>query len=358
MDFGITIIGAGVIGLAIASELPEKYNKIVLEKNFNYGDETSSRNSEIIHSAINYPKNSLKARLCFEGNSLIYEACYKNEIPHKKIGKLIIAQNDEEIQDLEFKLTQARENNVKNVSLISRNKLKELEPNIEARAALLSEDTGIMNAHYFMNYLFNQSKKNNSEFLFNNEVINIDKVSQGYEIELKNGEKFTTEILINAAGLNSHKIANLLGFNYKQYYFKGDYFSVHNGKNKLVSRIIYPVSKKDSPGLGIHITLDLNGRMKLGPDAYLVEEINYNVDENKKNLFYEDVKKFFPLLELNDLEPDISGIRPKLQGINDSFKDFYINQDLPGLINLMGIESPGLTSSLAIAKHVKKLLFD
>ena len=358
MDTDVVIIGAGVIGLGISSEFPNEYQKFVLEKNSKYGLETSSRNSEVIHSAINYPHNSLKAKFCLEGNHLMYEACSKYNIPNKKIGKLIIAKDENELSLLEKKLIQAKNNGVENISIIDKIELQKLEPNIKADAALFSQDTGIINAHEFMDHLYRKSKENNTELAFNHEVISIEEITEGYKIVARFQDDIydiKTRFLINAAGLNAHKISNMLGFNHEQYYFKGDYFNVHNGKNNLVSRLIYHVVKENFPGLGIHIALSLNNDMRLGPDAYPVDEIDYKINEDKKILFYENVNSFFPKLELEDLSPGISGIRPKIQ--KQGFGDFYIKQDLPEFINLLGIDSPGLTSSLAIAKYVNKLLF-
>ena len=353
--------------MALASELFQKYNVFVLEKNSKYGRETSSRNSEVVHSAINYPSGTLRAKLCLEGNELIRRLCTENnfDIPYKQIGKLIIAQDKDGIETLEKKLIQAQENGVKNILRISESELKDKEPNIRAKEALLIQSTGIISAHSFMDYLFNKSKENGVEILPRNEVIYLEKTTEGYKVRVKSDEgdyEFTTDILINAAGLNAHKISQMLGINIKQYYCKGDYFSVGNGKNKLVSKLIYPVVKQNHPGLGTHITLGLNGEMRLGPDTTYIDEAteitenSYRVDENKTQKFYEDVHEYFPPLRLEDLIPVMSGIRPKLQGPGEPWRDFYIQQDLPGFINLLGIESPGLTSSLAIARYVCELI--
>jgi L-2-hydroxyglutarate oxidase LhgO len=205
------------------------------------------------------------------------------------------------------------------------------------------------------------------QIAYNTELIGIDKIKEGYELTVSDKRegslKFLTGIIINCTGLNSDKVAEMIGLkndDYKLKYCKGDYFRTSSSKAKFINRLIYPVPKEDRAGLGIHATLDLAGGLRLGPDDEYVEKIDYNIDESKKNLFYESVSTFLPFIHLDDLTADTSGVRPKLQGPNEYFRDFIIKDEsdngLPGFINLIGIESPGLTSCLSIARIVKEMV--
>jgi L-2-hydroxyglutarate oxidase LhgO len=366
----ITVLGAGVIGLAVAAELSRAYKDIfVIEKNLSFGQEISSRNSEVIHAGIYYPKDSLKTKTCIEGRHLIYEFCAKNNIEHKKIGKLIVAIDSSEVSDLEKIFKQGLENGVEDLRLISKGEIKELEPYVEAQTAIYSPSTGILNSHDLMKALVLQFENNGGQIAYNTEVIGIDKISEGFEVTVKNaGEdifKFSTRIFINSGGLNSDKIAGMVGLakdEYKLKYCKGDYFRASQSKAKFINRLVYPVPKNDRAGLGIHATPDLTGSLRLGPDDEYVDKIDYNIDASKREIFYKSVYNFLPFINLDDLNPDISGIRPKLQGPGENFRDFIIQSETDngflGFINLIGIESPGLTSSLSIARIVKDMLKD
>ncbi|MEW6008249.1 MAG: NAD(P)/FAD-dependent oxidoreductase [Candidatus Omnitrophota bacterium] len=366
----ISIVGAGVIGLAIGLELSKSNSNIFLiEKNFSFGQEISSRNSEVIHAGIYYPKDSLKTKTCIEGRDLLYEFCAKNNINHKKIGKLIVAINNNEISDLENLFKHASENEVAGLKFLSKSEVKKIEPNIEAQAAIYSASTGILDSHNLMKNIALQFESEGGTIAYNTEVIGVEKVKNGFEVAVSDKRegafKFFSHILINAAGLNSDKISSMAGFakdEYRLKYCKGDYFRVNKDKARFINRLVYPVPKKDRAGLGIHATLDLAGGLRLGPDDEYVREIDYNVDSSKREIFYESVKTFLPFIDLEDLSPDIAGIRPKLQGPGEDFRDFIIkeesNNDLPGLINLIGIESPGLTSSFSVAKIVRDMVLN
>jgi len=367
LEIDITIIGAGVIGLAIAVEVAQEGKEVfVFDKNQTFGLETSSRNSQIIHTGIYYPTNSLKAKLCVEGKNLLYELCEGHGIGYKKLGKVIVAVNENEVKEVERIYEQGRRNGVKDLTLLSRKELKKLEPNVEGIAGLLSPSTGILDSYALMRFFYRNAKERGVKFVFNSEVIGIEKTGTKYRIKTRDREgisSFTTPILINCAGLNSHKIAELIRIDiaqagYKLHYCKGEYWSVNSKKRSFITRLIYPAPEQ--AGLGIHITLDLEGKMRLGPNVRYTEEIDYRVDETQKRVFYESVKRFLPFLELEDLEPDFAGVRPKLQGPEEVFRDFVIAHEdkkgLPGLINLIGIESPGLTASPAIARYVARMV--
>ncbi len=362
MDADITIIGAGIIGLAVASEVADSGKGIyILEKNESHGMGISSRNSEVVHAGIYYPAGSLKATLCVEGRELLYETCAKNRIPHKRLGKLIIATTGQEMDEIERLMENAIRNGVCSVSFLDAARIKGIEPNIKAVGALYSPDTGILDAHSLMDYYLHSARMRGAEVVYSTEVSGIEKASEGYRIHTRNnsGEyfEFTTEKVVNAAGLHSDTVAGMIGREYALHYCKGDYFSIGNVKKGMVTRLIYPVPEKDYAGLGVHLTLDLNGRMKLGPDtAYIDRTEDYRVCASKSGQFYESAVRFLPFIRREDIVPDMSGIRPKLQGPGDRFRDFIISEDLPGFVNLVGIESPGLTAAPAIARHVRKLL--
>ncbi|MCX5696510.1 MAG: NAD(P)/FAD-dependent oxidoreductase [Candidatus Omnitrophica bacterium] len=370
-DPTITIIGAGVIGLAVAWELSKKFEDVfVLEKKKTFGQETSSRNSEVIHGGMYYPSGSLKAKLCVEGRHLLYELCKKQMIPHNRMGKLIVATEKEEINVLEnlFKLGEA--NGVEGLRMLDRKELKVLEPNVEGLAALYSPETGILDTHCLMQYFYDHAKSNGAIVAFNSEVTGIEKTFDAYSISVRNGRDLTalgTDMVINCAGLDSDTVAEMAGMgvdklNYRLRYCKGQYFRVNSSKSRLINRLVYPVPKPKSGGLGIHATLDLAGSMRLGPDDEYLDNRNkdYSVKDAKKGDFYASARKFMPFLEEEDLIPDTAGIRPKLQGNGVDFRDFVIEDEtghgFAGFINLIGIESPGFTCSLAIGQMVRKLI--
>jgi len=361
LDADITIIGAGVIGLAIASELADGKKAIyILEKNECHGRGISSRNSEVIHAGIYYPQGSLKARLCVEGRNLLYETCMKNNIPHKKLGKLIIATTENELDKIEQLIVNAKQNGVSSVSFLEQARIHQMEPNIKAIGGLYSPETGIVSVHDLMNYYLHKARTEAAEIVCGTEVVSIEQDRSGFRIGTVNSQgepfAFTSERVVNASGLQSDIIARMIGKDYTLHYCKGDYFSIANVKSGIVKRLVYPVPEKNHVGLGVHLTLDLGGRMRLGPDATYIDRVeDYYVDAGKRDQFYESAVKFLPFIRREDIVPDMSGIRPKLQGKGDGFRDFVISEDLPGFINLVGIESPGLTAAPAIARYVKSL---
>ncbi|MDP2940081.1 MAG: NAD(P)/FAD-dependent oxidoreductase [Candidatus Omnitrophota bacterium] len=368
----IAIIGAGVVGLAIGARLSKlKPSIYVLERHNSFGQETSSRNSEVIHAGIYYIPGSLKAKTCVEGNQLLYEICRKHKIPHKRCGKLIVANSKEDEDSLMNILKRARGNGVEGLKILSKKNIQELEPKIIATAALFSESTGIIDSHSLMEYFIQKIKDNGSDVVYNSEVVAAEKSNSGYKLTIqeKQGDKFSIDagIVINSAGLESDKIALRIGINIKKEgydlkYCKGQYFRVNQEKAKLLSYLVYPVPKPSSAGLGIHATLDLAGGLRLGPDDKYIarEKIDYNVDINDRDKFFSLTKSFLPFLEKDDLMPDTAGIRPKLQGEGEPERDFVIKEEtklgFPGFINLIGIESPGLTSAIAIARYVESLV--
>ncbi len=362
-EIDVAIIGAGVIGLATASQIAQgKKQVFVFEKNRTFGLETSSRNSEVIHAGIYYPEDSLKARLCVEGKNLLYDLCERHDIRYKKCGKLIVAADENEIRWLEELHEQGTKNGVDDLVLLSRTEVKKLEPSIEARAGLLSPSSGILDSHNLLSFLHSQAREKGAEFVFGTEVIGIERAGAKYKIRIRDRDgisAFVAHVVVNCAGLNSDKIAELAGIDiakagYELRYCKGEYFNLDSKYRNLVTRLIYPTPEQ--AGHGIHWRQALDGRILLGPSAYYVEALDYSVDETHKEYFHSAVKRFLPFVELEDLAPESAGIRPKLQGPDDGFRDFVIADEekagFPGLINLIGIESPGLTAALAIARFV------
>jgi L-2-hydroxyglutarate oxidase LhgO len=366
-DTSLTIVGAGAVGLAIAARLAEKHPDLfLLERREHHGMETSSRNSEVIHAGMYYPEGSLKARLCVEGNRMLYEYCDRRDVAYNRCAKIIVAMVPEEVAHLEKILKLGRANGVE-LSMITGEESRKLEPHVPAVAALFSPNTGVISAHGLMDALLHDVKMAGATFQSSAEVVGLERVGNEYRVELSTPagrESFTSERVINAAGLDCDTVAGLAGIDldaagYRLHYCKGSYFSVSAAKSKLVSRLVYPVPTQVS--LGVHALVDVAGRVRFGPDAEFIERVqDYKVAEEKRAAFAKGVRRLVPEIGDEDLTPDISGIRPKVQAPGEPMKDFIIREEsdrsLPGLVNLIGIESPGLTSCLAIARHVDDLL--
>ena len=359
--FNITIIGAGVVGLAIAEELSRHFDSILLlEKNESQGQETSSRNSEVIHAGIYYPEGSLKASLCVEGRKLLYEACEKRGIPHKRIGKLIVATSPAEEQALLELQAKAQNNGVDDLLFLSGRVVHSLEPDVIASAGLLSPSTGIIDSHSLMRALLVGSTGNGVTAVFRSAVTGARFDGSRYDLEVNNGEYLvSSRVVVNSAGLQSDRMAGLPGIDidragYRLKLCKGSYFSA--SPPPRLRHLVYPVPTPKHEGLGVHATIDLGGRVRFGPDVEYVDVIDYRVDEGKCDAFHASILTYLPLLAKESLSPDMSGIRPKLQGPGEDIRDFVIQEEsrlgLPGWVNLIGIESPGLTACLAIAGHV------
>ncbi len=365
----VTIIGTGVIGLAIAAQVAKAGRQVyVLEKNEGFGLETSSRHSGVIHAGIYYPPDSLKAKLCVEGNRKLYDLCQQYDIGHRRSGKLIVATKDEEIERLETLLERGRGNSAEGLELLSRRELKKLEPNVAGVAAILSPSTGIIDSHALMQCFIAKAVEGGAQIAYKTKVVGIEKVGDGHKVTVEDSggrSSFVTMTLVNSGGLFSDKIAEMAGIDidkagYRLYYGKGEYFSLKRRQGTKVNRLIYPVPPSDIASIGIHITFDLEGRIRLGPDIEYVDSLDYSVDSRDQKLFCISVRKLLPAIEYDDLAPEMAGIRPKLQGPGEKIRDFVIKDEedkgLPGFINLIGIESPGLTASPAIAEYVADLI--
>jgi L-2-hydroxyglutarate oxidase LhgO len=362
-EVDVIIIGAGVVGLAIAAELSLTGKKVVVfEKNRTFGLEISSHNSEVIHAGMYYPENSLKAKFCVCGNALLYEICERFNINHQKLGKLIVAADDFETQEIETLYRQGLKNGVQGLQLLGPSDIKKLEPDVQAVTALLSPNTGVIDSHSLMRSFYGRAKENGVDFIFNTTVAGITGSHGSYRVSIKDREGVSivsSLVVINAAGLFSDRVAALAGINlqkagYRLHLCKGEYFSLDPRVGRLVHRLVYPVPEK--AGLGVHVTLSLDGIIRLGPNFIYQDAIDYSVNEDDKADFYCATRRYLPSIGLDDLTPDFAGVRPKLQGPGEGFRDYIIRDEadkgLPGLINLIGIESPGLTASPAIAQYV------
>lgn len=359
------VVGAGVVGLAIAAKLSQQCdNVLIVDKNATFGEETSSRNSEVIHAGIYYPKDSLKALLCVRGKEQLYQYCQQRHIPHQRIGKLLVAHNKAEEAFLDKTLAIAKNNGVHDLTWLREDELNKIEPALSATSALLSPSTGIIDVHSYMQSLLADLEHNKGMFVGNTQMLSAKPITDGFIVELLSGdEKFELQCqyLINSAGLHSTDVAkNIAGVPAELipqlHWCRGHYFS-YSGKSPF-NRLIYPIPEAN--GLGIHASLDVGGQLKFGPDTQYVEQLDYKVAPQLKSKFFQAVKAYFPSVDFERLQPAYAGIRPKLQGANDSFRDFCIQGEIEhkviGLVNLFGIDSPGLTSSLAIAEHVSDLL--
>lgn len=360
------VIGAGVVGLAIARKLAMSGREVILlESEDVIGTATSARNSEVIHAGIYYPKDSLKARFCVAGNKALYQYCDERSIPHKNIGKLIVATSEDEVQSLEGIRERAAANGARALRLLSKDEIGEMEPNLSVSGALFSPSTGIIDSHSLMLSYQGEAEDHGAMIAFMSPVAG-GQVGEG-NITLSVGGDAAMDLdcleLVNSAGLGAQGIANgLQGLDSSTipplYFAKGNYFTLA-GKTPF-NHLIYPVPVPG--GLGTHSTLDMGGQTKFGPDVEWSDTIDYTVDPHRGDEFYAAIRRYWPGLPDESLQPGYVGIRPKLAGPEGGKygSDFMIqgptDHGIRGLVNLYGIESPGLTSSLAIADYVLELL--
>lgn len=368
LDVDITIIGAGVVGLALARELGPLGETVVLEQDIAPGRGISSRSSEVIHAGIYFPPAFLKTRLCVEGGRLLYEFCHRYQVPHRRLGKVIVATSATEEDSLERLCAQGRENGAEGLRHITRAELTDLEPSVSGVSAVVSPQTGIIDSHRLMQRLEALALDAGGKILCRTTLDGLERTRDGFLCRAcQNGEAyvFSSRIVINAAGLQSDRIAAMAGIDtcaagYRIFPVKGEYFRVPARQAALIHGLVYPSPEKDLVGLGIHATKDLDGGMRLGPNTVPVDTLDYDVDPDHRRAFFEAVHDLLPFLAEDDLTPDTAGIRPKIQAPGEPARDFVIthesDRDLPGLINLVGIESPGLTACLAIGRFVAGML--
>jgi L-2-hydroxyglutarate oxidase LhgO len=359
----VVIIGGGVIGLTIARELSLSGKEvIVLEKNERSGDVTSSRNSGVIHAGIYFQEDFLKTKLCVEGNKLIYEYAKEKKINHKKYGKYIIATNKLQIPNLEALFKQGKKNKVE-LEKTNKKKVLDRNPGLVFQEALYSPSSGVIDVPEFVTALEGDIQHFGGIISLRTLFLSSRKEKNSFVIECEAENQFSIEskYLINCSGLsNEITLKNISSFPkkriFKNYFAKGHYFK-YSGITPF-SNLIYPISGKHS--LGIHVGFDLAGGMRFGPDLEFVNKIDYSFNESLKNKFISSISQYWPSLDPEKLNPDYTGIRPKITKPTESTKDFSIqtldDHGIKNFINLQGIESPGLTSSMAIAKYVNHLV--
>ena len=361
------VIGAGVVGLAVARALalsPKFAGKelLVLEAANAIGTGTSSRNSEVIHAGIYYPQGSLKAQLCVQGRAMLYDYCDERGIGHKRCGKLIVATNEAQVAQLQGIIAKAAANGVHDLVMLTREEARMLESQLECVAAVHSPSTGIIDSHALMLSLQGDFENAGGLTVLNSSVEYIFIAKGAIKIITKDGTEIHTKTLVNAAGLSAPVLAGCMhGLDAKYvpqaYYAKGNYFTL-SGKSPF-SRLIYPVP--EAAGLGVHLTLDLGGQAKFGPDVQWVESADdLVVNPARGDAFYAEVRKYWPQLQDGALIAGYAGMRPKINSPTEVAADFVIqgpkDHGIAGLVNLFGIESPGLTSSMAIGEKVAAML--
>ncbi len=356
------VIGAGVVGLAVARALAVAGREVViLEAEDAIGTHTSSRNSEVIHAGIYYPKGSLKARACVEGRELLYEYCVSHGVPHRRSGKLIVASDDSQLKELESIQRRAHTNGVTDVVWMSRAQALALEPELACVAALYSPSTGIIDSHALMLAYLGDAEAHGAMLALRSPLERVVIRDRLFEIHVGGAEPIASRLLVNSAGLRAPSVARRMeGFPEtsipRELYAKGNYYSL--ARRPPFSRLVYPVPEPG--GLGVHVTLDLAGQARFGPDVEWIERIggreDYAVDPTRAERFYAAIRRYWPGLPDGSLLPGYAGIRPKTAGPGEPAPDFQIQgpaaHGVPGLVHLFGIESPGLTASLALANAV------
>lgn len=352
-DVDCIVVGAGVVGLACARELARQGRDVVLlERHGHIGEETSSRNSEVIHAGIYYPTGSAKARLCVRGKALLYDYCAANHVPFNNCGKVIVATATSQLTVLEGYQRQALANGAGELEMLSGDEVRSLEPEVAAIAGLLSPTTGIIDSHALMLSLLGQFEQAGGVAAFATSVDTFEQ--KGAELVIRSGDyTLSCNTLINSAGHGAPGLAAGLNPELSKAYFARGHYYGYRGRPPF-SRLVYPIA--EAGGLGVHVTIDLAGQVKFGPDVEWVERPDYSFDDTRRNAFAAAIARYFPALEPERLEPGYVGIRPKISGPDEPAADFRIatpgEHGVPGLINLLGIESPGLTSALAIAEEV------
>jgi L-2-hydroxyglutarate oxidase LhgO len=364
----VVVVGAGVVGLACAAALARAGRSVVvIERHAGVAREASSRNSEVIHAGIHYPPGSLKAALCTEGREALYARCRTLRIPHRRIGKLVVATGPGELETLERIREQGRANGVPGLEILEGAAVRAVEPELRVQAALLSPATGIVDAMALCLSYQAESEAHGAQLVLRTEVEGIEARRGGYRVEARGADGEATSVgcaaLVNAAGLGSEALAERAGIDvdargYRLHPCKGDYFALAASAPLRVSRPVYPVP--GAAGLGIHATPDLGGRIRFGPDAEYVAQPRYDVDPGKAEHFARAVRRYLPAMEEGWLTPEGAGVRARLAAPGERFRDFVVSEEseagLPGLVSCIGIESPGLTSAPAIARRVVERL--
>jgi len=362
--FDVVVVGAGMVGLACARQFAlSGYDTLLVESEASFGKGISSRNSEVIHAGIYYRPNTLKAKLCVRGRQLLYEYCESRKVAHRKTGKWIVAQTAEQSEKLHQLHHAGLTNGCEDLYFLDQKEIWDCEPALRATEVLCSPSTGIIDSHGFMQSMAAELSEAGGVAVYRSPCGMVGQTGMGFEIQLEDPEKTVlhSRLLVNACGLDAVNFARqIIGLPDQSVplacYAKGNYFS-YNGKVPF-QRLIYPVP--EAGGLGIHLTLDLNGQARFGPDVEWISQIDYQVNNNAKTKFAQAIQRYWPECDPARLQPGYVGIRPKI-GTKDNFLDDFLIQNetdhgIVGLINLFGIESPGLTASMAIAEHVFSIL--
>jgi len=369
----VTIIGGGIVGCAVAAEAAGRgLTTVLLEQQSRLATGITARNSEVVHGGMYYPSDTLKARFCVRGRRMLKEFCLAANVPYQECGKLIVAVTEAEEPQLEHLLQLGQANGVEDLSLIDGQQLAQFEPHIQARVALYSPRTGIVSAEGAARAYAALAVERGAQILTDAPVTALERTGAGWHVTSeplpdsgREGWSHQSRLVVNAAGLYSDRVAELTGIDataagYELHWVKGNYFSITPAHAGMISRLVYPVPPADDSTLGVHVCVDLGGQLRLGPDTEPIDKVeNYQVEPARREAFYRSASTFLPFLEREDLECAMAGIRPKR--IRRGFADFVVTRedgDQHGLINLIGIDSPGLTSSPAIAEEVGRLLVE
>ncbi|MEX0749661.1 MAG: NAD(P)/FAD-dependent oxidoreductase [Dehalococcoidia bacterium] len=373
MDVEVAVIGGGVVGLAVAAELARKRQVAVIERHAGFGFETSSHNSGVIHAGIYYPTGSLKHTLCLEGNALIYEWCAAHSVRAHRLGKLIIAVDATELDALDDVAQRASENGVPEMRVVrDEAELREIEPHVRCVAGLFSGSTGVVDQSALIASYAREVERRDGWIALKHEVLSIARANGGFTIAMRgpDGEEtsITSDALVNSGGLGAPAIASMLGYPLdgtdatpvmRQTVNKGRYYDIVTpAKARLARHLVYPVPEHAKGGLGVHVTIDVDGGVHLGPDTEWLDDgapLDYRADDVRRGEFLAAAQRYLPFLEADDLEPGQVGYRPKLQAAGGPQADFLIWRD-GGYVHLGGIESPGMTAAPAIARKVASLL--
>jgi len=368
----IAVIGAGVVGLAVAAELSRSAHVVVLERHEGYGRETSSHNSGVVHAGIYYPPGWLKTQLCIEGNALLYEWAAKTSVRAHRVGKLVIATNASELPALEQLFAAARANGVKELQLQSRDEVSQLEPSVRAVGGFLSGTSGVIDQMQLMQSLLSAAQANGALPALKHDVLSIERDGEAFLLAISDpeGQTFSLKasIIVNAAGLAADRLAAMLGYpldgegstpRLRQTINKGRYYDiVSSEKAALLHHLVYPLPHSERSGLGVHVTLDVDGGVHLGPDTEWLQDgspLDYRSDDSRRADFVASAQSYLPWLTAGDILPGHVGYRAKLHDPGAGPADFLIWYDR-GYMHLGGIESPGMTASLAIARRVAQML--
>ncbi|MBU0507906.1 NAD(P)/FAD-dependent oxidoreductase [bacterium] len=379
-DYDYAIIGAGVVGLAIVAELAPRGSVLVIEKEWKFGQGCSSHNSEVVHAGLYYEPGSLKARLCVAGNRLIRDLAREHGFGYSMVGKYVVATSEQETEYLKWLKENAARNSVTDLRWVELDELREQEPCVRAVSALFSPTTGIVDSHGLMSHFKTQAEHSGADFVFNSRVVGIRSLPSasagglggvGYELSVRDSHgdetSITSRIVINSAGLFADDVAALAGLDVRAHgielhWAKGFYYSVEGSLGLNIRHLIYPVPDPSMKSLGVHATLDLAGGLRFGPTAFYLEKKNedYSVSNDNLETVASNIARYVPSVKSDGMNAVMAGIRPKLSAPGDPVRDFYIREEsdhgFPGFINLVGIESPGLTAAPAIAKMIGQIL--